>query len=91
MNKHRGVLKSFIDVTGNVDVAMVTSQVVNDYKQKQLEAGRKATTINEQIRELGMQLLECEPWSPQAAASMANIDALVGQREQLPKGPKFGR
>lgn len=48
-------------------------------------------TINDQIRELGMQLLECEPWSPQAAAIMASINALVGQREQLPKGPKFGR
>lgn len=48
-------------------------------------------TINEQIRELGMQLLECEPWSPEAAAIMASINALVGQREQLPKGPKLGR
>lgn len=45
-------------------------------------------TINEQIRELGMQLLECEPWSAQAATIMAHINALVGQREQLPKGPK---
>lgn len=49
MNKHRGVLKAFIDATGNVDVAMVDTQVVNDYKQKQLEAGRKATTINDQM------------------------------------------
>lgn len=48
-------------------------------------------TINEQVRELGMQLLEYEPWSPQAAAIMASINALVGQREQLPKGPKLGR
>lgn len=48
-------------------------------------------SINEQIRELGMQLLECEPWSPQAATIMASINALVGQREQLPKGPKLGR
>lgn len=48
-------------------------------------------TINEQIRELGIQLLECEPWSPQAAAIMASINALVGRREQLPKGPKYGR
>jgi hypothetical protein len=48
-------------------------------------------TINEQIRELGMQLLEYEPWSPQVAAIMASINALVGQREQLPKGPKLGR
>ena len=48
-------------------------------------------TLNEQIRELGMQLLECEPWSAQAAAIMAQINALVGQREQLPRGPKFGR
>ena len=48
-------------------------------------------TINEQIRELAMQLLECEPWSAQAAAIMAQINALVGQREQLPKGrPKLG-
>lgn len=38
-----------------------------------------------------MQLLECEPWSPEAAAIMASINALVGQREQLPKGPKLGR
>lgn len=48
-------------------------------------------TINEQIRELGMQLMECEPWSPEAAAIMAQINLLVGQREQLPKGPKLGR
>ena len=48
-------------------------------------------TINEQIRELGMQLLESEPWSAQAAAIMAQINALVGQREQLPKGPRIGR
>lgn len=48
-------------------------------------------TINEQIRELGMQLLECEAWSPQAASIMAQINALAGAREQLPKGPKFGR
>lgn len=46
-------------------------------------------TINEQIRVLGMQLLECEPWSPEAAAIMAHINALVGQREELPKGPKY--
>ncbi len=46
-------------------------------------------TINEQIRELGMQLMEFEPWSPEATAIMAQINALVGQREQLPKGPKF--
>lgn len=37
-----------------------------------------------------MQLLECEQWSAQAAAIMAQINALAGQREQLPKGPKFG-
>jgi len=49
MNKQRGVLKSFIEVTGNVDVAMVTAQVVNDYKQKKLEAGLEATTINDQM------------------------------------------
>lgn len=49
MNKHRGVLRAFIDATGNVDVAMVDTQVVNDYKQKQLETGRKATTINDQM------------------------------------------
>lgn len=46
-------------------------------------------TINEQIRKLGMQLMECEPWSLEAAAIMAHINALVGQREQLPKGPKY--
>ena len=50
-----------------------------------------AQTINEQIRELGMQLLECEPWSPQVASIMAQINALAGVREQLPKGPKLGR
>lgn len=49
MNKHRGVLKAFIETTGNLDVAMITSQIVNEYKQKQLEAGRKATTINDQM------------------------------------------
>lgn len=48
-------------------------------------------TINEQIRELGIQLLECEPWSFEATAIMAQINALVGAREQLPKGPKYGR
>lgn len=49
-------------------------------------------TVNEQIRELGMQLLECEAWFAQAATIMSNINALVGQREQLPKGgPKLGR
>lgn len=45
-------------------------------------------TINEQIRELGMQLLECEPWSAEAAAIMASINVLVGQRSRLAKGPK---
>lgn len=49
MNKHRGVLKSFIEFTGNVDLALVTSQVVNDFKQKQLDAGLAATTINDQM------------------------------------------
>ena len=49
MNKQRGVLKSFIEFTGNVDVAMVTAQVVNDYKQKKLEDGLEATTINDQM------------------------------------------
>jgi len=48
-------------------------------------------TVNEQIRELGMQLLECEPWSSEAAAIMAQINLLIGQREQLPKGPKLGK
>lgn len=48
-------------------------------------------TINEKIRDLGMQLLECEPWSAQAAAIMGEINALVGQREQLPKGPTLKR
>lgn len=47
-------------------------------------------TIYEQITELGMQLLECEAWFAQAATIMSNINALVGQREQLPKGrPKL--
>ncbi|BCX53058.1 hypothetical protein CTYAZ2_26400 [Comamonas testosteroni] len=37
-----------------------------------------------------MQLLECEAWFAQAATIMSNINALVGQREQLPKGrPKL--
>lgn len=48
-------------------------------------------TINEQIRQLSIQLLECEPWSAQAAAIANSINALVGQREQLPKGKKFRR
>ena len=45
-------------------------------------------TIDEQVRELGMQLLECEPWSAEAAAIMASINVLVGQRSRLAKGPK---
>ena len=49
MNKHRGVLKAFIEFAGNVDLAMVTSEVVNDFKQKQLKDGRMATTINDQM------------------------------------------
>jgi hypothetical protein len=48
-------------------------------------------TLNEQIRELGIQLLECEQYSQEAAAIMAKINALVGAREQLPRGPKFMR
>lgn len=48
-------------------------------------------TINEQIRELGMQLLECVPWSSEAASIRGQINALLGQREQLPKGPKYGK
>ncbi len=38
-----------------------------------------------------MQLIECEPWSPEAVAIMAQINLLVGQREQLPKEPKLRR
>jgi len=40
-------------------------------------------TINEQIRQLSIQLLDCEPWSAQAAAIASSINALVGQREAL--------
>ena len=48
-------------------------------------------TINAQIRELGIQLYDFEPWSHEAAAIIAQINALVGAREVLPKGPKLGR
>ena len=48
-------------------------------------------TINEQIRELSIQLNDCEPWSPHAATIIAQINALIGERGRLPKGPKFGR
>jgi len=54
-----------------------------------MSMGERLQTINEQIRELGMQLMECEPWSPEAVAITAQINALVGAREQLPRGPKF--
>ncbi len=47
--KHAGVLKTFIESTGNVDVAMVTTLSVTDFKQKLLASGRAATTINDQM------------------------------------------
>lgn len=50
------------------------------------EFRRYGLTFNEQIRELGMQLMECEQWSPEASAIMAHINSLIGQNELLPKG-----
>jgi len=47
-------------------------------------------TINEKIRELSIQLNDFEPWSPEVAAITGQINALIGTREELPKGPKFG-
>jgi integrase len=47
--KIKGVLKAFIEFSGNIDVAMVQSSLIKDYKKKLL-AGKKApTTINDHL------------------------------------------
>jgi integrase len=47
--KHRGVLQAFIKAMGNLDVAMVNSKTVKDFKKSLLALKRAATTINDQI------------------------------------------
>ena len=47
--KHRGVLEAFIKTTGNIDVAMVSTKTVTDYKKDLLANGRKAPTVNGHI------------------------------------------
>jgi integrase len=47
--KIRGVLKAFIDFAGNIDVAMVQSLLVKDYKKKLLADKKAATTINDHL------------------------------------------
>jgi hypothetical protein len=47
--KHTGVVRGFIKEVGNVDVAMVTHQTVNDYKQSLLANERSASTINDHM------------------------------------------
>jgi hypothetical protein len=53
--------------------------------------GKDAKTLNltprlHKIRDT----LDFEPWSPEVAAITDQINALIGAREELPKGPKFG-
>jgi integrase len=47
--KHRGVIQAFIKTMGNLDVAMVNSTTVTDFKKSLLALSRAATTINDQI------------------------------------------
>ncbi len=49
LGKHRGALNAFIESVGNVDVMMVDHKSVNDYKQKKLESGTHAVTINDHM------------------------------------------
>jgi integrase len=44
--KHRGILHAFIETTGNIDVAMVSSKTVTDYKKGLIDQGREARTVN---------------------------------------------
>lgn len=52
MPKIRGVLKAFIDFTGNIDVAMVLASTVKDYKKKMLAEKKAGTTINDHLSAL---------------------------------------
>ena len=47
--KLKGVLKAFIDFAGNIDVAMVQSALIKDYKKKLLADKKAATTINDHL------------------------------------------
>ena len=47
--KIRGVLKAFIAFAGNIDVAMVQSSLIKDYKKKLLAEKKAPTTINDHL------------------------------------------
>ena len=47
--KQLGVLAAFAKMTGNIDVAMITSLTVGDYKIRLLEDNRSASTVNDHL------------------------------------------
>lgn len=47
--KTKGVLREFIARAGNIDLALIVSATVKEFKDAQLEAKRKPTTINDKL------------------------------------------